>query len=213
MEQIQKALLLGNVSNPKYHPLQEVMGELKAIFEPDIQLEMTEDHDRLRTEQIKTFDLCISYSDVWRVKNKKQQVAGLLSFVSGGGGLLAIHNGISLQSNYEISQMIGARFTGHPDYGLLPFHVTSSSHEITQGMKSFAMEEEPYRFDFDPLGETTVLLEYEHEQSRWPAAWAHEFGLGRIVYLMPGHHRASFQNEMYRKLILQSGRWACRNDS
>jgi type 1 glutamine amidotransferase len=210
LENKRNALLLGDITNFKYHPLQAVVHDITSVFENHIDIEISEDREKLTAEQLKPYDLCISYTDSWRIQVTPEQVAGLLSYVSGGGGLLVIHNGISLQARYELSQLLGAKFTGHPPYAPLAFNLTAAEHEITQGIEPFSMDEEPYRYDMDPFTEKTVLLEYTHEGERWPAAWAHEYGLGRVVYLMPGHHAESFKHPAYRKLILHSGQWAWR---
>ncbi|MBB3112772.1 hypothetical protein FHS18_004874 [Paenibacillus phyllosphaerae] len=212
MAQSTNALLLGDMTNPQYHPLQGAMDELKEIFGETLELTVTEDYGKLRASELAPFDLVISYSDAWQIKKTREEVAGLLSYVSNGGGLLVIHNGISLQCDPELAQLIGGRFTGHPAYTELSFHKVAGAagHEIMQGIEGFTMEEEPYRFDLDPIGERTLLMEYEHEGERWPAAWAHDFGLGRVAYLMPGHHNPSFKNETYRRLIRQAGLWAIR---
>ncbi|QHW31167.1 ThuA domain-containing protein [Paenibacillus rhizovicinus] len=207
------ALLLGDLTAPRYHPLQAAMEEIRTIFgEEELAWTVTEDYGCLRGSELAPFDLVVSYSDAWRSKKAREEVAGLLGYVSGGGGLLVMHNGISLQADPELAQLIGARFTGHPEYTSLPFHPAegAAEHEIMQGIEPFTIDEEPYRFQMDPIGETTILMEYEHEGARWPAAWAHAFGLGRVVYLMPGHHNPSFLNPAYRRLIKQAGLWALR---
>jgi type 1 glutamine amidotransferase len=53
-----------------------------------------------------------------------------------------------------------------------------------------------------------MLMEYEAEGTLWPAAWAQEFAKGKVVYLAPGHSISSFQNQMFRKLIWRSAKWA-----
>lgn len=35
----------------------------------------------------------------------------------------------------------------------------------------------------------------------WPAAWAYTCGLGKVVFLMPGHHLPSFQLPEVAKLL------------
>ncbi|TBL73967.1 ThuA domain-containing protein [Paenibacillus thalictri] len=209
------ALLLGDDTNSKYHPLQAVEQEIIGVFQEHLHIRSTVDRTALEPAQLDSYDLCISYTDSWRVPVSPEQTAGLLAYVSGGGGLLVIHNGISLQARYELTQLAGAKFTGHPPYGPLAFTPAEGAegHEIMQGIAAFEMDEEPYRFDFDPFTEKTVLLEYTHEGAKWPAAWAQEYGLGRVVYLMPGHHVHSFRHDVYRKLIVQSGLWAARRSS
>jgi hypothetical protein len=211
MQPERKAVLVGDNALAQYHPLHAVEQELIETLRESAQLRVisTEDHEIFQADTLATYDLCIVYTDRWGVPASSGQTAGLLRYVAGGGGLLVLHNGISLQARYELRQIIGAKFTGHPPYGPLEFRPTDASHEILQGIEGFAMDEEPYRFEPDPFVVTTVLLEYAHEGASWPAAWAHEYGLGRIAYLMPGHHAHSFRHPMYRKLIAQSARWVC----
>jgi type 1 glutamine amidotransferase len=71
----------------------------------------------------------------------------------------------------------------------------------------FDMQEEPYQFIFDQFTEKTILLEYHFEDKVLPAAWAHQFGMGKVVYLMPGHNLEVFKNDVYRRIILQSAQW------
>lgn len=67
---------------------------------------------------------------------------------------------------------------------------------------------EPYRFDMLPHFDTTILAQYEHDGKLWPAAWAHEYGLGRVVYLINGHQLSCFSVQPFRQLIKQAGLWA-----
>ncbi|MNE91636.1 Trehalose utilization [compost metagenome] len=83
-------------------------------------------------------------------------------------------------------------------------------HDITEGIEDFKLDEEPYRFEFDPFTEKTVLLEYEADGETYPAAWCHRYGQGRVVFLMPGHHEPTFRHPAVRKLILGAATWAAR---
>lgn len=205
-----KALVVGDYSKAQYHPLTDVDKELMGIFDGNIQLQCTEDYERFQMESLKEFDLCISYTDCWGEKLTQAQVGGILSFVSNGGGLLVIHNGISLQSNFEFAQLVGAKFTGHPPYTKLKVECCKNNHVILEGIDDFEIEDEPYRYDFNNFSEKTVLVEYNQDGVVYPAGWAIQYGMGRIVYLMPGHDTASFKNETYRKLVLRSGMWAAK---
>lgn len=205
-----KAILIGDYTKASYHPLKDIDQEIYDILKEDMTVLCTEDYDMLCAENLNKFDICISYVDFGKDMISKEQTAGLLSFVSNGGGLFIIHNGIALQSKYELAQMFGAKFTGHPPSKMLNFEVSAPEHIIMKGLSGFDMEEEPYQFEFDNFTEKTVLLEYRHEDKLCEAAWALEFGLGRVVYLMPGHNTHSFSNSIYREIILRSGKWASK---
>jgi type 1 glutamine amidotransferase len=211
LSKLARACILGDYTNPAWHPFVPIDKELTAILSDRIAVVCTEDYDSLESSRINDYDLYISYADKWKDAITREQTAGLLSFVSNGGGLVVIHSGISLQKRPEICHMIGAKFTGHPPYRSIDIEVAAPEHEILRGVEGFTINDEPYQFELVPYTERTVLLEYEHEGVKIPAAWAHEYGLGRVVYLMPGHDAGPFGISSYRTIIKQSCDWALGN--
>ncbi|KWX86772.1 glycosyl hydrolase [Paenibacillus riograndensis] len=203
-----KCLLLGDYTHPRFHPLQGVDKQISEILNDLLIVQCSENKKLLLSEHLSGYDLCIAYNELWNETVSPQQTAVLLSYVSGGGGLIVLHTGISLAKRYELAHLIGGRFTGHPPYAPLNFKVLE--HDITEGIEDFQLDEEPYTFDFDPFTEKTILLEYEAEGEMRPAAWCHSYGLGRVVFLMPGHHEPSFTHPAIRQLILRAATWAAR---
>ncbi|WP_379127839.1 ThuA domain-containing protein [Paenibacillus sp. sgz500958] len=203
-----KALALGTYSEVKYHHFAGVDRELETIFNGDLELTCSEDLNRLKDDSLAENKLVISYTDFTDHLLTQEQVAGLLSYVAAGGGLLVIHNGISMQRNQELGTLLGAYFTHHPEYTALSISIKEPEHPIMQGVEDFVIDEEPYYFESQPRFQTTVLAEYPHEGEMRQAAWCHEFGLGRVVYLMPGHHLPSFSAEPFRRMIHRGGLWA-----
>jgi len=201
------AILIGDNEKMKYHPLSGPDRELSDILDK-FEVEITEDYERFREESLKAFDLCISFTDCWDDKVSDEQAVGLLSYVAHGGGFMSIHNGISLSGRYELAQLHGSKFTGHPEQKVLTYTPAFPGHVITDGIKSFSVLEEPYMFEMDNFADTSILLEYESEGRKWPAAWAHVYGMGRVVYLSPGHNLETFLDPVYRKLIGRSAEWA-----
>ncbi|HEX3043420.1 MAG TPA: ThuA domain-containing protein [Bacillota bacterium] len=207
-----EAILIGDYTNPQYHPLSPVDQELAAVFNGVIQVQSTEDYEFLRFDRLSWFDLFICYADHWEGTITPEQTAGILSFVANGGGLLVIHTGISFQSSYEYAQLVGARFTGHPPFQNLEYTTSSAAadHPIMRGIGGFSAPDEPYQFEMDPFTKREILFEYQFEGTSKPAAWAHSWGLGRVVYLMPGHDVNPFLNPTYREIIKRSGLWALK---
>ncbi|SDM86441.1 hypothetical protein SAMN04487897_101296 [Paenibacillus sp. yr247] len=200
-------LLIGDDTDAPWHPLEPARQELEAILSGEFQLTSTEDYNCFAELDQSQFPLCISYTDCWNRDLTMEQSAGLLRFVAGGGRLLVIHNGISLQRSYELLQMIGAKFIGHPPYQALKYYRTAENHPLLEGVENFNMDEEPYLFDFDPFTPKTVFLEFEFAGNRYPAAWEQAYCLGKVIYLQPGHHAPSFKSEAYRRLVLNSACW------
>jgi type 1 glutamine amidotransferase len=205
-----KCLLLGDYTHPKFHPLQGVDKQISHILNDVMTVQCSENKNMLLEDNIKQFDLCISYIDLWDEKVSPKQTAGLLSYVSQGGGLFVIHNGISIEGRFELAQLMGGRFTGHPPYQSLSFCASQHEHAITEGVQPFELEEEPYQFEFDPFTEKQILLEYQMDDKWYPAAWSLTYGLGRVTFLMPGHHEPTFKQPEIRKIILQAAQWTSR---
>ncbi|TVX96663.1 ThuA domain-containing protein [Cohnella terricola] len=205
-----KALALGNYTDVKYHPFEKVDREIEACFDGVAEVTSTGDYSVLNQKTLGSYELFISYTEFADEPLSQERTAALLQYVAGGGGLLVIHNGISLQKNKELMAMIGAKFTGHPEFTTLPVRSVQPDHPIMKGIAPYDIDDEPYRFDMMPHYETTILAEYEHDGQLWPAAWAHEFGLGRVVYLMNGHQLSCFSVPAFRQLIKQAGLWAAK---
>ncbi|QUL55519.1 ThuA domain-containing protein [Paenibacillus tritici] len=203
-----KALAFGSYTEVKYHPFQEVDRQIGQLLEPEFRVDATEDYGRMNKDELADCKLVVSYTEFSEDKLCAAQSGALLAYVAGGGGLLVVHNGISLQRNQELGGMLGARFTHHPAYTALHMSVAAPEHPVMQGVSDFVIEDEPYYFEQHPYFETTVLLEYPHDGAMRQAAWCHEFGAGRVVYLMPGHHLPSFSSEPLRRMIRRGGLWA-----
>ncbi|CQR52152.1 hypothetical protein PRIO_0668 [Paenibacillus riograndensis SBR5] len=203
-----KALALGSYTEVKYHPFAGVDRVFEELLGEELQVQSTEDYSLLSKDSLSEYKLVIAYTEFSDHKIPPEQSGGFLSYVASGGGLLVVHNGISLQRNQELGVMLGGHFTHHPAYTSLQMTVPATGHPIMEGITDFVMEDEPYYFDMQPHFETTILAEYPHGGAMRPAAWCHEFGQGRVVYLMPGHHLPSFSVEPFRKMIKRGGLWA-----
>jgi len=201
-------LLIGTADPAPWHPLSGVEGEFRSLLTDLGTLEVTTDAQRLVSLEKEETGLLVCYADTWDDSLNDEQTAGLVRFAAGGGNLLVIHNGISYQKRPEFQALVGAKFMGHPDMTLLPFRSVAPGHPVCQGLAAeWDLKEEPYRFQTHTAVEAEILYEYQHEGAWHPAAWTTHFGLGTVVYLMPGHTAASFQHPAYRELIRSSVRW------
>lgn len=203
-----KALAVGSYSEVKYHPFAGVDREIEHILSGDLEVYSSEDYGLLNPVGLSDYKLVVSYTEFSDEKIPLKQSSALLSYVASGGGLLVVHNGISLQRNQELGAMLGAHFSHHPEFTSLQISISAKEHPIMQGIEDFVIDDEPYYFEMNPHFQTTVLAEYPHGGTMRPAAWCHEFGLGRVVYLMPGHHLPSFSVEPFRQILRRGGLWA-----
>lgn len=205
-----RTLLIGHNESAPYHPLKAVQERLSAIWGEEFRVQAEEGTAGLRKESIDAYELVVSYTDSWKTPVAQEEIAGLLTYVAQGGGLLILHNGMSLQAAPELAQLAGGYFTGHPPYASLEFQVTEEGekHPLSAGLPGFTLDEEPYRYDLDPLAQVQVLLTYRHEGQDYPAAWTRPYGLGRVAVLAPGHHLPSFQHEEYSLWVRRAALWA-----
>lgn len=212
MDQVKKVLIIGEYENAMYHPLRDVEKELRKIIGDEFQVIGTDYYNKLNYEDIKDYSLIISYTDCWQAEENKNLAAALITFVVQGGAFVVIHNGISLQNNHELATLIGAKFTMHPEATMLNYKNFNTNHPIMNGCVEFQMHEEPYQFVFDNIVDKEVLFYYEYNNILYEAAWALEYGKGRVVYLSPGHSKESFEIEAYRNIIKRSIYWSMREE-
>ncbi|MEW4372075.1 ThuA domain-containing protein [Paenibacillus kandeliae] len=206
---VRQALLIGDYGDDApYHPLDQIQSHISDLMPEGWELHISDDYEMFDMERLEAYDVCIVYTDAFNKKISLEHAAGIITYVVNGGGLLILHCGVSLQeTNYELRQLMGAQYRGHTEYRSLEMHIASPSHPIMQGISSFHMEEEPYEFNLLTGAERTILMEYSMDGDTWPAAWCSKYGLGRTVYLMPGHHAPSFEYEQFRRMIVQGLNW------
>ncbi|WP_411344058.1 ThuA domain-containing protein [Paenibacillus sp. WLX1005] len=207
---VRQALLIGDYGDDApYHPLDRIQSHIHTLMPEGWELHISDDYEMFEMERLEAYDVCIVYTDAFNKKISPEHAAGIITYVVNGGGLLILHCGVSLQEhNYELRQLMGAQYRGHTDYRKLDMHIASPGHPIMQGISSFSMEEEPYEFNLLAGAERTILMEYSMDDDTWPAGWCSTYGLGRTVYLMPGHHAPSFEYEQFQRMIVQGLNWA-----
>ncbi len=198
------AVVFGNRVAP-YHPLGAVEPALRTILGADFTLRFTGDTGELAAG-LDGVRLVVGYADVWDSVLADTAANGLLGFVERGGGLLVLHNGICWAKHARLRPLLGAVFTGHPEQEVMPYGF-SGMHPIAAGLDGFAMQEEPYRYEFEPGVEKGAFLCYEQAGRQWAAGWALARGAGRVVNLQPGHTAAAFANPGYAALVRRGARW------
>ncbi len=207
-----KALFLGDFNDPNYHPATDIDQIVVQILKDSFNVTVEENYANLTLEKLREYDLLINYADCWGKHGSRQAVGAVLAYAAAGGAVLGLHSGIiaPMDQYPEIPMLFGARFTEHPPYTNLRFLPVEAKkdHPVMRGIDSFNMEEEPYFFEMCNFSINEILLEYEYEGKKYPAAWITTFGQGRVIYLYPGHDVRTFNHPDMRKLLYQSACWA-----
>lgn len=197
-----KIIAIGDYEKEKapYHPFVGVDELLMSMLEPEHEVTYTGDYDVLKYENLKDYDLLISYSDAHFYEFEKAQGAGIIQFVAAGGRVLYLHGALCMAQMPELGQMMGAKFVEHPKQAVVEYTATSE-HEIIEGVPVFSLMEEPYIVDFCYSIPCEHFLQYEYEGEFFPAGWTTTYGLGNVVYLQPGHTVEIFKDENVQLLI------------
>lgn len=195
-------LVVGDEEKAPYHPLSAFQEFIESLDLQEHVFRFTTDYSLMETLDTDKYDIFLAHTDCWKEEGavSTKAAAAILRFTAAGGLSFIFHTGFSLQQKPELSQMMGAFFTGHPPYTELPFRVPENP---LIGFHDFSLSDEPYLFTMSNLVKCEVLLEYQWEGQWIPAGWHRDFGKGKVVYFMPGHDRKTLQNPDFRELFLQ----------
>lgn len=201
-----KILLIGDEALAMYHPLKVVETTIKEAIEDvafiDTQVNINDFHGDLDD-----YDGLVLYSDQFRVPMIEVLAHKLEDFVRSGGGIVLVHNGISLTASEVIGGMMGVTYLGHPPATTLEFTM-DQSHPISENLKSFRLHEEPYRFDFSLGTSKDVFMTYEFQGELCESGWTSCLGRGRLVYIHPGHDAVVLIDKTLQVMLKRGVLWS-----
>jgi len=131
-------------------------------------------------------------------------------FVSGGGGVLAIHGvTASFKSCKEFFEILGGRFLSHGN--VEPFQVTpvEAPNAPFEGLSNFTIRDELYLHELQPG--IRVHFEARHEGQFVPVVWTYPHQAGRVCYATLGHTAETMNNSSYQEILLRGLAWATGN--
>jgi uncharacterized protein len=146
-----------------------------------------------------------------------QAVSGLMSHVSAGRGLLALHSAVMAFGDWPgWAALIGARWSAgksmHPPRGPAQIRVCSGAHSIVDGISDFVTDDERYSH-LEPRAEFLTLAEHRHDGQLHPLIWVRTAGPAeaRVIYDGLGHDAVAYENPVHRELIRRAARWVARS--
>lgn len=139
-------------------------------------------------------------------------------FVSGGGGVLAIHSATaSFKQELRYFEILGGRFSGHgpvQEIEAIPvqiFQDEAISRPAFSDIPAFTVRDELYLHSLQPNVEVQFYALDQGKQA--PVVWTHLFGRGRVCYACPGHTRQPFENLYYQQVLLRGLDWVMRAEN
>jgi putative heme-binding domain-containing protein len=161
-------------------------------------------------KQWETANLIVFYSanPGWSAEKAKD----LDGYLERGGGLVYIHYAVEGRDAPDaLAERIGLAWKGNFSrfrHGPLELTFPDAEHPITRGFEKVKFEDESYwKLVGDPK-RIHLLATGEEEKNAQPLLWTREQGKGRVFVSIPGHYTWTFDDPLYRTLILRGMAWA-----
>lgn len=170
-------------------------------------------NQKLVKDNAEDFDVLVFY-DMWKTISDAEKSA-YLKLTHEGKPFLFLHHSIASYQDWpEFEKILGGKYVekgrGVPveeqsnyEHDVWVYTKVENYTPVTVGLK------EPRFFD-EVYGNVRIsenvfpLLKTRHPKSMEIVAWENRYKNSRILYLQPGHDYRTYQNEEYRKLLLQS---------
>lgn len=209
-----KLLKLLWVSGPKDHgpdehdyPLQkERWAKLLSMAD---QIEITQVSQWPSQEQFNEADVILFYWNYpeFNEENGKQ----LDAFLQKGGGLVYLHYAVDATENPEaLANRIGLAWKGGGSkfrHGQVELDFKDNQHPITKGFEKAVFHDETYWQLVKGTKKINVLATAKEEGIDVPILWTASAGEGRIFVSILGHYNWTFDDPLFRILLLRGIAW------
>jgi len=171
----------------------------------------------LLTDQsaMKKYD-CLVYYDMVQNISDEQKAAWIQLLKKGKGMVFLHHSLVSYQNWPEFRNIIGGKYLleqegEHPKSTYrhdvdFKIKVMDKSHPVSKGVADFEIHDEVYG-SYLVNSVVTHLLKTDHPESTPVVGWCHIYEKSRIVYLQLGHDHFAYENENYKRLVLNAIQW------
>ena len=208
-----RVLLVTGGHNFEHEPFLAVFGgqpdiEVKEVTQPEAQAYFAP----AKADQ---YDVMVWY-DMWQ-KISEEAKQNLVALLNRGKPLVALHHCIAGYQDWpEAIRIIGGKFHLKEREGRAKsvaqhgkrMNVKLHPHPITRFMKDFVLADDETYGGMEILPEVKPLLETDHPDNNRQLGWTHTYGKSPVVYLQPGHGPPTYRDPNYRRLVVQSIRWA-----
>lgn len=134
------------------------------------------------------------------------QRRALARWLQAGGAFAGVHSASASEQGWPaFADVVGARFTGHPDVQTATVRVEDRDHPSTAGLPSaWRHRDEWYEFDRNPRDRVRVLLTVDETTyeggamgADHPVAWCSTSGAGRTWYTALGHESEAYTDPLF----------------
>jgi hypothetical protein len=164
---------------------------------------------------MKKYD-CLVYYDMVQDITDEQKAAWIQLLKNGKGMVFLHHSLVSYQAWPEFRKIIGGKYLLEPE-GSIPkstyrhdvvfkIRVMDKSHPVCKGISDFEIHDEVYG-SYLVNNDVTPLLKTDHPESTPVVGWCQKYEKSRVVYLQLGHDHFAYENENFRRLVLNAIQW------
>jgi hypothetical protein len=161
-------------------------------------------------EQLAAADVTVFYS---RNAGWNPAAAGLLDeYQRRGGGLVYLHYAIEGGPDAPgVAERAGLAFSASKfRHGPMDLVFTDSNHPITRGFTRLSFLDESYWALRGDPARLAVLANSTEENAPQPQLWTLERLQGRVFGCIPGHYTWTFDDPLYRLLVLRGICWSAK---
>lgn len=182
----------------------------KTLFEAANNVVVTTAMDWPEPEAFETADAIVFYQ---QGKWNEQRASDIDKFLKRGGGVSYIHYAVDGGTDPAgFAERIGLAWKGGGSkfrHGALDM-LFKSNHPITRNINRLQLEDESY---WQLVGDTEsidILGSGREDDAMQPLIWCHEREAGRVFVSIPGHYSWTFDDPLFRILVLRGIAWTAR---
>ena len=203
-----------------YHPADYLTEGLYNSLNNLYSLDVKENYQHVIWKELENYDVFIlaaagqlnpeESDEIWMTEDHQDLIH---KFVSNGGSLLVLHSGLA---GYPIDgiyrELVKGHFIEHPpEHPEITLKPINNKNQLSRGVEEFTIVDEQYFVDIDEEDTVFFLKASSKEFGSSIAGWAHRYEMGKVSCITPGHTLKVLENDMIRKLILNSIDW-CLSD-
>lgn len=179
---------------------------LRTLAEADgLVVRHTEDPSVFVDDVLGEHDVVVWLSTSGDVLDHEQRAA-FARWLAAGGAFAGIHSASACEDSWaEYEDIVGARFTGHPDVQTASVRVEDPGHPSTAALPAlWRHRDEWYDFSRNPRDRVRVLLSVDESTydggsmgTDHPLAWSSTYGSGRTWYTALGHEPEAYVDPVF----------------
>jgi type 1 glutamine amidotransferase len=152
-----------------------------------------------------------------------EQCKDIKRWVQEGGSLWGWHNNSRLSlMRQDYRDVQGATIIGHPPIRPFKVKIINHDHPITKGVNDFVVTDEQHFLIYEKDPKNVLAMSVNEDNLTFragkdgtpsntcEAAWAYDYGKGRVCFFAPGHDMVALWNPEYEKMQKNAIRWLLR---